>query len=332
MLSLTFDDVALVPQFNNVSSRLDPSLETWITKNISVKTPLIPANMSNVISVEMARVLIENGGVPIFHRFAPLEEQIAWVEELKGNLFVSIGVGENEFENAKTLLDKGALGVCIDIAHGHDFRVIDLIKKIKSEYPDKDVIAGNICTARAYTDLVASGADGVKVGIGPGAACSTRVTTGFGIGQFSAIESIAQEAKRYRVPIIADGGIRNSADVTKALAIGASTVMCGKLFSKCQESSAEKKDGLVNYRGQASKEFQDDFRGGLKKGTVPEGVSFWTPISGTTQELLDKIHGGVRSGMTYGGARSIKELQRKVEYRIVHNSESYSRESNPRTD
>jgi len=227
-----------------------------------------------------------------------------------------------------------------------------MIDRVKNHSPNVQVIAGNVCTPMAYQDLVNSGADAVKVGIGPGAACTTRIVTGFGVPQFTAVQECAKIAKKLRVPIIADGGIRGSRDVVLALAAGASTVMIGKLFALTNESSAEKKTGLLDaygpyetdvstglavpkepqllskYRGQASADFQNEFYGGLKEKTVAEGTDFWAPVTGSAQDLIDNILGGLRSGLTYGGARNIKELQRKAEFMRV--SENYSAESNPR--
>jgi IMP dehydrogenase len=330
--ALTFDDVALVPQFNNILSRTDPSLETWLTRNRTINMPLIPANMDTVICPELASILIKNGGIPIFHRFTDFDTQMGWVKKYGNDMFISTGVNPDDYNNVKNLLDAGAGGVCIDIAHGHDYRVIELIRKLKNDFPEKDVIAGNVCTSLGFMDLVNAGADAVKVGIGPGSVCTTRVVTGFGVPQFTAIKDCANLATKLRVPIIADGGIRGSADVVKALAAGASTVMIGKLFAQTNESAASKSEGgVLKYRGQASEDFQKDFKGGMKVGTVAEGIAFKTSVSGSAQDMIDKVLGGVRSGMTYGGARTIKELQRKSEFVHVY-SQSYNLESNPRTN
>jgi IMP dehydrogenase len=342
--ALTFDDVALVPRYNNVSSRTEPNLSTWLTRNLKVGMPLVPANMDTVIGTELARILVANGGIPIFHRFTDLGTQKKWVEEFQGKVVLSCGVGK--FDEISSLVDFGPVGLCIDVAHGHSDRMVDLVKRIKDTYPTLEVIAGNICTARAYHDLANAGADAVKVGIGPGAACTTRIVTGFGVPQFTAIRDCADEAAHFRVPIIADGGIRNSADVVKALAAGASTVMMGKIFALTVESAAEKEPELhyskafettretgrvmAKYRGQASEDFQNDFYGGLKDKTVAEGTDFWAPIIGNAQSVIDQFLGGLRSGMTYAGARDIKELQRKAEF--VKVTGSYSAESNPRRD
>jgi len=328
--AFTFDDVALVPQFNNVPSRTEPLLETWLTKSQKIGIPILCSNMDSAISEQMASILLEAGSIPIFHRFTDMETQKKWVKKFGNKTFISCGI--MQLESTKELLDLGAAGVCIDVAHGHSDRMFSFIEKIKKAHPDKEVIAGNVCTKMAYHDLVNAGADAVKVGVGPGAACTTRIVTGFGVPQFSAICECAEIAEKLRVPLIADGGIRTSRDVVLALAAGASTVMIGKLFALTEESAAPKKDTpegrIAKYRGQASEDFQNDFYGGLKDKTVAEGIAFWAPVSGSAKQLLDLLLGGIRSGLTYGGARNIKELQRKAEF--VEVTQSYISESYPR--
>lgn len=333
--AMTYDDVALVPQFNNIPSRTEPSLESWLTKKLKIAIPILAANMDSVMSYELADVLIASGSVPIFHRFSSLEDQEKWVERYRDKIFVSCGI--QKIEETRKLLDLGAIGVCIDVAHGHSDRMFRHIAELKKSHPDKEIIAGNVCTAMAYHDLVNAGADAVKVGVGPGSACTTRMVTGFGVPQFTAVQDCARIAEKLRVPLIADGGIRTSRDVVLALAAGASTVMVGKLFALTQESAAPKRKGRdsssgleAKFRGQASADFQNEFYGGLKSKTVAEGIDFWGPVSGTAEELLNTLLGGIRSGMTYGGARNIKELQRKAEF--VQVSPAYIYESYPRPD
>jgi IMP dehydrogenase len=326
--ALTYDDVALVPQFNNIPSRTEPSLESWLTRKMKIGIPILAANMDTVISEELADVLLEQGSIPIFHRFTPMQEQEKWVKKYREKTFVSCGI--QKIDEARKLLDLGALGVCIDVAHGHSDRMFRFIEELKTSHPDKEVIAGNVCTAMAYHDLVNAGADAVKVGVGPGAACTTRMVTGFGVPQFTAVQDCARIAEKLRVPLIADGGIRTSRDVVLALAAGASTVMIGKLFALTKESAAPKKNNQAKFRGQASADFQNEFYGGLKAKTVAEGIDFWAPVSGPAEDLIATLLGGIRSGMTYGGARNLKELQRKAEF--VQVTATYIQESKPRPD
>lgn len=328
----TFDDVALVPQYNNIPSRTEPQLDTWLTKSTKIEIPLLASPMDTVIGDELADILIQNGSLPIFHRFLPFEEQLKWVKKYEGKTYISCGL--RHFEQTQKLLDAGAVGVCIDVAHGHSDMMFDFVSKLKKSHPKNCIIAGNVCTAMAYQDLVNAGADAVRVGIGPGSACTTRVVTGFGVPQFSAIRDCAKVAEKLRVPLIADGGIRSSRDVVLALAAGASTVMIGKLFGLTFESAAQKrkneKTGKMEakYRGQASADFQNEYYGGLKDKTVAEGIDFWIEANKTAQEVIDQLLGGIRSGMTYGGARNIKELQRKADFVSV--TQSYVHESFPR--
>lgn len=331
--AFTFDDVALVPQYNNIPSRTEPNLFSWLTKEIKIEIPLLASPMDTVISSELADILIENGSIPIFHRFSDSQTQIDWVKKYTQKTFISCGLRDLDF--TRKLLDYGAKGVCVDVAHGHSDQMFRFVEALKSTHPDCSVIAGNVCTPMAYHDLVNAGADAVKVGVGPGAACTTRIVTGFGVPQFTAIYECAKTAEKLRVPLIADGGIRNSRDVMLALAAGASTVMIGKLFALTQESAAQKRNHPDNpqkieakYRGQASEDFQNDYYGGLKEKTVAEGIDFWGEVQGTAQELIDTLLGGIRSGLTYGGARNIKELQRKAEFVTV--SANYMHESHPR--
>jgi IMP dehydrogenase len=300
-----------------------------------MQIPLICSNMDTAISEELADILLGEGSIPIFHRFTDMQTQEKWVKKYRDKTFISCGI--LKIDDTRKLLDLGAIGTCIDVAHGHSDRMFHFIQELKRSHPDKEIIAGNVCTAMAYHDLVNAGADAVKVGVGPGAACTTRMVTGFGVPQFTAIYECAKIAEKLRVPLIADGGIRNSRDVVLALAAGASTVMVGKLFAMTKESASVKRKsdnsptGMeAKFRGQASEDFQNDFYGGLKEKTVAEGIDFWAPVTGTAKQLIDQLLGGLRSGLTYGGARSIKELQRKAEF--VEVTASYMHESRPRPD
>ena len=342
-LGLTFDDVCLVPVFNNVESRTEPCVRTKLTSGCGMAIPIIASNMDTVIGPELAKVLISAGSVPIFHRFASFEQKVSWVNEFPGS-FLSSGIRMGDVVELEKILEETSLaGVCFDIAHGHDARLLNIIDSLKNKYPELEVIAGNVCTADAYRDLVNAGATAVKIGIGPGAACTTRKVTGFGVPQFTAIQDIAAVKKKLLVPIIADGGIRGSADIVKALAAGADSVMLGKLFALTNESAAPKRDRpwmpgegalqpahvqQAKYRGQASADFQEDYFGATKDGTVPEGEAFWADVSGPAMNLIQKLMAGLRSGMTYGGARSIPELQRKAEF--IQVTGNYEAESSPR--
>ncbi len=331
--SLTFDDVCLVPVFNNkFSSRSKTSTVTWLTKKIKMKIPLVAANMDTVIGDELADVLLKHGSVPIFHRFTDFKTQKTWAKKYPGG-FISCGLNNEHLPHIYECLALGA-NLNIDVAHGHDFRVLELIKTVKKKFPKTQIIAGNVCTPDGVQDLALAGADAVKVGIGGGSRCTTRIVTGFGVPQWTAIQQCAAKGRQFGVPVIADGGIRNSGDIMKALGAGASSVMIGGLFAKTEESAAEFKtvDGkvMVKYRGMASKDFQDDFYGGVKKGTVAEGIVAWTECTGSADDLIETLVGGLRSGLTYGGSENIKEFHKKAQFTRVCNS--YQKESKPRKD
>jgi IMP dehydrogenase len=335
---LTYDDVALVPQFNNVDSRLEPDLSSWLTKSIKIDIPIVNSPMDTVISHELATLLDHYGSIPIFHRFYKNFDDLATdLDFYDGPLFITSGVRSYDGTAGGQIKDTIKLchyygdrirGLVIDIAHGHSPLMMNTIEQYKSHLPDMQIIAGNVCTPQGYQDLVNAGADAVRVGVGPGAACTTRVVTGFGVPQFSAIYNIAEVARKLRVPIIADGGIRGSADIIKALAAGAHCVMLGKLFAATNESGAEKGAAYpagmkrllrAKYRGQASADFQTEFFGGVKDGTVPEGEASWIPVTGSAKDLIEQL---------LGGARTIKELQRKAEF--IEVTSNYNAESNTR--
>ena len=236
-----------------------------------------------------------------------MEVQREWINSLGG--YASLGLNNTREEKIKLFRTPNIEGICIDVAHGHDRRVINLISEIKYDFPEVQVIAGNVCTPNGYIDLVSAGADAVKVGIGPGAACLTRDLTGAGVPQFTAVYECGEIAKKYRVPIIADGGIKSSRDIVLALAAGASSVMIGSLFAATYESAAKGTGpgGPIAYTGQSRSN---------KDGIIDEGKSCYLQQTGSAKDLINNLLGGIRSGMTYGGARTIKELQRKAEFVI----------------
>ncbi len=335
---LTFDDVALVPQYNNVVSRTIPTLGTNLTKGWEMDVPIVASNMESVISLPLAKVLAEYGSIPILHRFQSIDNVCKMLAELEGAVFVSWGV--NDYSKLRDFLMLTAdecmspMGICLDVAHGHSLSMIKMIESIKKDSMI-DIIAGDVCTAQACNDLINAGADAVSVGIGPGSACTTRGVTGFGVPQFTALQDCSEVADKFGVPVICDGGIRSSSDILKALGAGADSVMVGKLFAGTWESGADKNsfsalrpNTEALYRGQASESFQEDVLGGVKKGTVPEGDDFWVPISGSASELLDRLIAGVKSGLTYGGAKDIAEFRSKAEF--IEVTPSYGVESGTR--
>lgn len=235
----------------------------------------------------------------------------------------AVGITQDMLERVDALVKAKVDVIVVDTAHGHSKGVIDAVKRIKLEYPSLQVIAGNVATAEATVDLIEAGADAIKVGIGPGSICTTRVVTGVGVPQVTAIMDCAKAAKEYDIPVIADGGIKYSGDITKALAAGANVVMIGSLFAGTDESPGEEElyEGrrFKVYRGMGSigamqagskdRYFQED-----TKKLVPEGVEGRVPYRGPLGDVVYQLIGGVRSGMGYVGARTIKELQEKAKF------------------
>jgi len=252
-------------------------------------------------------------------------------KDLKGRLRVAAGVGVtfNTFERIEALVKANVDAIVIDTAHGHSKGVIDILKEIKRQYPEIEVVVGNIATAEAALDLVKAGADAVKVGIGPGSICTTRVIAGVGVPQLSAIYNVAKALKGTGVPVIADGGLRYSGDIVKAIAAGADSVMAGSLFAGVEESPGEtiifNGRKFKTYRGMGSLEamqhgskdrYFQDVEDDIKK-LVPEGISARVPYKGTLNEVIYQMIGGLRAGMGYCGAKNIENLHNAKFTRIT---------------
>ena len=326
-IGLTFDDVLLVPQKTDLVSRSEVDLTTQLTKKIKLKAPVISANMDTVTETKMAVALAREGGIGIIHRFLTIEKEAEMVVEVKKQKLLvgaAVGIRGDYLERAEALVKAGIDVIVIDIAHGHSIFLIKVLKDLKKKFPKIDVIAGNVATPEATEELIKNGASAVKVGIGPGALCITRIVAGAGVPQLTAISECSAVAKKYGVPIIADGGIRNSGDMVKALAAGASTVMIGTLFAGCDESPAltffknNRKFKLT--RGMASLMANHDRqKNDIKvkkdlKEYAAEGVEAVVPYRGRVNEFINQLLGGVRSGFSYCGARNIIETWEKAEF------------------
>lgn len=322
--SLTFDDILLVPQYSDIDSRADVSTKvTDKTGLITLELPIFSSNMDTITEVEMATYIDSKGGAGILHRFMSVKNNIKQYLHSPKSTFVSVGVTEKEKARANALLEVGASKFCIDVAHGNSKSVAQMIYEIKKNKTDAIVMAGNVATYDGAKFLKDSGADLVKVGVGPGSVCSTRVKTGHGVPQLSAIMDCA----KVDISIIADGGIRSSGDIVKALAAGADFVMLGSLlagteFTPGLVSFIDYKTPTKNYRGMASKEAADDYLGGLSEWKTAEGVSVTVPYKNreATEAIIQDIVGGLRSGLTYSGARTIKELQEKAKWIKITNA------------
>ena len=309
----TFDDVLIVPNKSDVRSRRSPDLKTRLTRETSIEKPFISANMDTVTEHEMAIGMNQLGAIGILHRFMSISEQVEQVAKIKASgardIAASIGVNDDFKDRAKALVDSGVNILTIDIAHGHSVAMIETLVWLKTEFPSIQLIAGNVATPKSTEDLIEAGAHAIKVGIGTGSMCTTRIITGCGVPQLTAISLCAQVARPKGVPVIADGGIRSSGDIFKALAAGADAVMLGSLLSGTIESPGPIHNGMKQYRGMASKSAQASWRGGVPEGMAPEGESTLVPVKGHISDVINELSGGLRSGMSYINALAIEDIR-----------------------
>ncbi len=318
---LTFDDVILIPSYNGIKSR---NMVT-VSVKISGRTfgiPIVSSNMDTITGVEMAKFIASQGGLALLHRFVSIDENVAMFKEAGNSKHVgiSIGIGNDGMQRAEALVAAGAEILCVDVAHGHSKEVNRTIREVREKWSNNVmIIAGNVATYAGADYLAAAGADVIKVGIGPGSVCTTRIKTGFGVPQLTAIMDCARVDR----PVIADGGIRNPGDAVKALAAGADMVMLGGMLSGTDETPGEiiertLADGRVKkfkrFRGMASREAQEEFMGQMQEWKTAEGVALEVESKGSARNVILDIMGGIRSGMTYCGAHEIRELKRKVQF------------------
>lgn len=314
--ALTYDDVLIVPSKSDVRSRRAPDLSSRLTKKLRLEKPFVSANMDTVTEAPMAIAMAKLGGVGILHRFMPIAEQVEQVKAVReaGAAIVgaSVGVNGEAQSHVSHLMEVGIELLTLDIAHGHSVQMLEMLKWVKDTYPDLQVIAGNIATPQGVEDLIEAGADAVKVGIGPGSMCTTRIITGCGLPQLTAIALCVEAAQRHDVPVIADGGIKYSGDIVKALAAGAETVMLGSLLAGTIETPGEIHNGRKTYRGMASRAAQNSWRGGVPEGMAPEGESISIPVKGHVMDVIHELAGGLRSGMSYINATGVAEIPDKA--------------------
>jgi IMP dehydrogenase len=317
---LTYDDVLLMPRHCEISSRTTPSLESRLTKKKRVKLPFVAANMDTISEFEMAKTCAKLGAHAILHRFMTIESQVEMVKFLLkeknsfGDLFISasVGVKEEGLERADHLINAGVDIITVDIAHGDSVMMLETMEKIKKKYSHIEIIAGNVAMPDGVHRLINAGADAIKVGIGPGSMCTTRIITGCGVPQLTAVSLCVLEARKYDVPVIADGGLKTSGDIAKAFAVGAETVMLGSMLAGALETPGEIHGGMKKYRGMASKDAQVSWRGNMQKGMAPEGESRLIPCKGSVEHIFDELAGGVRSAMTYLNAQNLEEMNKNA--------------------
>jgi len=316
---LTYDDVLIVPSKSAVRSRKDPALATRLTRHLNIEMPFISANMDTVTEGAMAIAMGQLGGVGILHRFMTIENQIEEVHKVRDAglkiIGASIGVNEEGRERAKALVREGVNLLTIDIAHGHSVSMIETLQWLRHTFKDKvDLIAGNVATPEATEELIKAGADAIKVGIGPGSMCTTRIITGAGVPQLTAVAWCAEVARGHNVPVIADGGLKSSGDIVKALAAGAETVMLGSLLAGSLETPGTIHGGKKHYRGMASRSAQVSWRGSLPEGMAPEGEATSVPVKGSAKDVIMELAGGLRSGMSYINAADLPEILEKARF------------------
>ena len=345
--ALTFDDVLLVPAYSEVLPR-EVSTKASFTRNISLNIPIVSAAMDTVSEKAMAIMLARKGGISVVHKNMGIEAQARQIREVKeypaegdkipcldaeGRLRVAAGVGitTDVLDRVTALVEAGVDAIVLDSAHGDSHGVVEALRKIKAVYPELDTVVGNIATAEAAVRLIEAGADSLKVGIGPGSICTTRIIAGVGVPQISAIYDVAKAAEGSGVPVIADGGLRYSGDIVKALAAGGDSVMIGSMFAGTDEAPGEifEENGrkFKSYRGMGSVDamkagsrdryFQDG-EDSTKK-LVPEGVVARVPYKGSVGDIIYQLVGGIRSGMGYCGAADIDALHTARFVRITAN-------------
>lgn len=340
-LALTFDDVLLIPQKSEVLPH-DVSLRTRLTKKMYLEIPLLSSPMDTVTEAAMAIAMGKEGGLGIIHKNLDVADQAAAVEQVKHAGFTAaaaVSVGEKARRRAEALIEARVDVLVVDSAHGHSKGVLEMVAYLKKTYPSIQVIGGNVATPEATRDLIKAGADAVKVGIGPGSICTTRVVAGIGVPQISAIMMCAEEAKKHDVPIVADGGIRYSGDIVKALAAGANAVMMGGALAGTDEAPGEviEERGLKVkvYRGMGSLEAMQ--RGSKDrylqesiteaKKLVPEGIVGKVRYKGSVDQIVYQLLGGLRAGMGYCNAATIDALHEHAQFVQITNAGI--RESHP---
>jgi len=324
---LSFDDILLIPQHSNISSRKDVSTRTTIGKGakkaFALDVPVIAAPMDTVCEWEMAAAIRKAGGIGTLHRYMTTKEQARHIKMAKANGAIAGGsvgaVGDFEYD-AIDLLEAGAAFILIDVANGHSEHAYHATKRLRKILGnDVHIMAGNVATWEGYAKLAEAGADSVRVGIGGGSACTTRVVTGHGVPTLASIMDIRNNFKYGEGPdIIADGGIRNAGDASKALAAGANAVMLGRMLAGTKESPGEIVEGRKVFRGMASAEAQHEGRGSV---SGVEGISTTVPFVGEVKDIVEELSAGIRSAMSYTGVDNLVDFyHRSVYNRVSSNS------------
>lgn len=349
---LTYDDILLVPKYSEVKSRSIINTNTLVSRRYGLLKPLVASCMDTVCEYKMAIKMVELGGVGCIHRFMTIDEQCGqvskvveyinnnhmyehwgvmydnWHSEIKQiPVMAAIGVNDVDIDRAVRLVLSGVNIILIDVAHGHHINVKNMIRKLREVLPTSvDIIAGNISTKESAEDLCEWGVDGLRVGIGGGSLCTTRIQTGHGVPNVTSIIDCVEGSS---VPVMADGGIRNSGDISKALSVGADCVMLGSLLAGTKESPGkivEKGNGSLykRYRGSASLETKSAHKQSTKH---IEGESTMIPFKGSVEYIIDKLNDGLKSALSYSGSKDIEEFHLKSE--VIEITSSGMVESKP---
>jgi IMP dehydrogenase len=326
--ALTFDDILLVPRYSSVLPS-ETNLSINLGNNLNLKIPFLSSAMDTVTESNMAIAIAQKGGLGIIHRNLSIHKQYKEIKKVKNkNLITGAAVGttNEDLKRAKSILDAGADLIVIDTAHGHSEKVIKTLRKIKKFSSKIPICVGNIASGEAAFKLYNEGADILKVGIGPGSICTTRMVAGIGVPQITAVSDVKKRMQNKKIKIISDGGIKFSGDLVKGLAAGADAIMMGSIFAGTKESPGKKfkyKDKFYKaYRGMGSigamsagssnRYFQKNHKD--KSKFVPEGVEAKVSYKGSVDEILYQLQGGLRSSMGYIGAKMIKEIQKKARF------------------
>ena len=326
--ALTFDDILLLPKYSNILPA-KTNINLQLTKKVSLKVPFLSSAMDTVTESKMAIGIANEGGLGIIHRNLNIKQQSKEVKKVKNKKLqvgAAVGTSQEDIDRAKSLTSNGVDLIVIDTAHGHSEKVLRTLEKLKKSIKNIPVCVGNIATGEAAKKLYNSGADIIKVGIGPGSICTTRMVAGVGVPQISAIMEVKKALHKKKIKIISDGGIKFSGDIAKALAAGADAIMMGSIFAGTEESPGKKfkfnGKFYKQYRGMgsvgamssgsANRYFQKNFKD--KSKFVPEGVEGRVEYKGNVSKIIYQLQGGLRSSMGYIGAKNLKEINKKAEF------------------
>ena len=326
--ALTFDDVLLVPRYSSVLPS-ETNLTINLSKNLILKTPFLSSAMDTVTEANLAIAIAQKGGLGIIHRNLSINQQVKEIKKVKKNKLIvgaAVGTANEDILRTKSIIDAGVDLVVVDTAHGHSENVLKIMSKIKKIVYKIPICIGNIASGEAALKLYNEGADILKVGIGPGSICTTRMIAGIGVPQITAIMEVKKSMKNKKIKIISDGGIKFSGDIIKGLAAGADAIMMGSIFAGTEESPGKKfkykNKFYKSYRGMGSigamssgssnRYFQKNYKD--KSKFVPEGVEARVPYKGSISEILYQLQGGLRSSMGYIGAKMVKEIPKKAKF------------------